>query len=106
MLFISPAYAQDAAAAAAGDAPGFLMSMAPLILIMFVFYIMVIRPQNKRMQEHRSMLNALAKGDKVVTGGGLIGEVVKLVGDDEIQIKLADGVTVTAVRSTVMAKRA
>jgi preprotein translocase subunit YajC len=79
--------------------------LLPLILIFFFFYVMVIRPQNRRMAEHRTMLNALAKGDKVVTGGGLLAEVVKLQGDDEVVLELADGVKVTALRNTIMMRR-
>lgn len=106
-MLISQAFAQGAAdaTATAAEAPSFLMSMLPLILIFFVFYVMVIRPQNKRMLEHRTMLNSLAKGDKVVTGGGLLAEVVKLQGDDEVVLELADGVKVTALRSTIMMRR-
>lgn len=106
-MLISQAFAQGAAdvTTAAAEAPSFLMSMLPLILIFLVFYVMVIRPQNKRMQEHRTMLNALAKGDKVVTGGGLLAEVVKLQGDDEVVLELADGVKVTALRNTIMMRR-
>ena len=102
-MLISPAFAQDAAAA--GGTPGFLMSIMPLILIMFVFYIMVIRPQNKRMQEHRAMLNNLQKGDKVVTGGGIVAKVVKLNGDDEVVLEIAEGVLVTSMRHTILMKK-
>ena len=103
-MFISPAFAQDATDAAAA-APNPLMSMLPILLIVIVFYFMVIRPQSKRIQEHRNLIQNLQKGDKVVTGGGFIATVVKLSGDDEIILKLADGVEVTAVRSTIMAKK-
>lgn len=107
-MFISPAFAQEATDAAAATAaqPGILMSMLPLILILFIFYIMVIRPQNKRMSEHRAMLQALAKGDKVVTAGGIVGTVVKLVNDDEVTVEIANGVQVDVVRHTIMMKKA
>lgn len=108
-MFISPAFAQEAteaaAPAAAGDSAGFLMSMLPLLLIFFVFYLMVIRPQNKRLIEHRQMINNLQKGDKVVTGGGLVATVKKLVGDEEVVLEIADGVEVTAMRHTLMMKK-
>ncbi len=83
-----------------GDNP--LTSMLPLFIILAIFYFIVIRPQNKRMQEHRAMINDLQKGDKIVTGGGLIGKVKKTVGDDELVVELADGVDVNVLRSTVM----
>lgn len=107
-MFISPAFAQEATDAAAATAaqPGIFMSMLPLILILFIFYIMVIRPQNKRMSEHRAMLQALAKGDKVVTAGGIVGTVVKLVNDDEVTVEIANGVQVDVVRHTIMMKKA
>lgn len=108
-MFISPAFAQeaaDAAAATAATQPSIFMSMLPLVLILFIFYIMVIRPQNKRMTEHRTMLQALAKGDKVVTAGGIVGSVVKLVNDDEIVVEIANGVQVSVVRHTIMMKKA
>ena len=100
-MFITPAFAKDAASAVA-DAPNPIVSMAPIFLIIIVFYFMVIRPQSKRIQEHRQMVQALEKGTKVITGGGLVATVVKLTGDNEVVLKLADGVEVTAVRSTIM----
>ncbi len=103
-MFISPAYAQEAADAAVAQ-PGIFMSMLPLLLILFIFYVMVIRPQNKRMTEHRTMLQALAKGDKVVTAGGIVGTVVKLSGDDEVVVEIANGVQVSVVRQTIMMKK-
>ena len=66
---------------------------------------MVIRPQNKRAQEHRNMIAGLQKGDKVVTGGGLIGVVKKIVSDDEVVLELAEGVQVHALRSAIMTKK-
>ena len=100
-MFITPAFAAEAAAAAT-ETPSLLSSILPIVLILGVFYIMVIRPQNKRFQDHRNMIDNLQKGDKVVTGGGLIGTVKKMVGDDEIVLELAEGVQVHAVRSTIM----
>lgn len=103
-MFISPALAQSATQAAPEGS--FLISMLPLLLIFVVFYLMVIRPQNKRLIEHRRMINELQKGDKVVTGGGLVGTVKKVVeGSDEVVIEIAEGVQVKAVRSTIMAVR-
>lgn len=105
-MFISPAFAQtaaDTAEAAAG--PGLLVSMAPLVLIFVVFYFIVIRPQNKRIIEHRRMVNQLAKGDKVVTGGGLHATVKKLSGDEDVVLDLGNGVEVTALRHSLMMVR-
>ncbi len=107
-MFISPAFAQEAAdatATAAAGSPGLFMSMLPLLLILFIFYIMVIRPQNKRMTEHRAMLQALTKGDKVVTAGGIVGTVSKMINDDEVLVEIANGVQVSVVRHTIMMKK-
>ena len=92
------------AAAAPASAPSagasFFIQMAPLLLIFVVFYFLLIRPQNKRMAEHRALVEAVKKGDKVVTGGGLIGKVTK-VDDGEVEIELGPNVKVRAVKSTL-----
>lgn len=99
-MFVSPAYAQ----AAGGAAPGFdLMAFLPLILIFVVFYFLLIRPQQKKMKEHRSMLDALRRGDRVVTGGGIVGTITKVGSDDELQVEIAEGVRVRILRSTITA---
>lgn len=105
-MFISPAFAQEAASAAteAAQQPGLFMSMLPLLLILVVFYFMIIRPQNRRMTEHRSMLKALNKGDAVVTAGGILGKIVKLPNDDDVVVEIAPGVEVTVLRNTIMMK--
>lgn len=107
-MFVSPAFAEaltGTAAAAAPAGPDMITSLLPIVLILVVFYFMVIRPQNKRVHEHRAMINNLQKGDKVVTGGGLIGTVKKTIGDDEVVLELAEGVQVHAVRSTILTVR-
>ncbi len=107
-MFISPAFAEavTGATTTAAESPSFLVSMAPLLVIFVIFYFMVIRPQNKRIIEHRKMITELKKGDKIVTGGGLIGTVKKVTeGSDEVVIEIASGVEVTALRSTIMTQR-
>jgi preprotein translocase subunit YajC len=96
-MLISPAYAQ----AAGGDTSGMLVQLAPLALIFVVFYFFLIRPQQTKAKQQRSMLDALRRGDRVVTGGGLIGTVAKIVNNDEILIDLAENVRVRVVRSTI-----
>jgi preprotein translocase subunit YajC len=103
-MFIYPAFADDTASVAAGGGNP-IMSILPILLILVVFYFMVIRPQSTRIRAHSEMVKGLHKGDKVVTGGGIVATVVKLVGDEDVVLKLADGVEVTAVRSTIMSKR-
>lgn len=97
-MLISTAYAQ-----AAGAAPGGfdLISMLPLVLIFIVFYFLLIRPQQKKVKEHRAMVAALRRGDRVVTSGGLIGLVTKVLNDNEIQVEIAEGVRVRLVRTAV-----
>ena len=102
-MFVSPAYAQ---AAAGGGGSGF-EAFLPLILIFGVFYVLLIRPQQKKMKEHRATLSAIRRGDKVVTGGGIVGTVTKVIDDLEITVEIADGVKVRVQRgliSTVLSK--
>jgi len=97
-VFISNAYAQ---AAAGGDAPSTLMSLLPLVLMFVVLYFVMIRPQMKRQKEHKAMIEALAKGDEIVTAGGMLGKVSKL-GETYIGVELADGVEVQLQRTAVV----
>lgn len=101
-MFISSAFAQTApAAAAGGDMQSTLMSMLPLLLMFAVLYFVMIRPQMKKQKEHRAMIDALAKGDEVVTAGGLLGKVSK-IGDAYVGVELATGVEVQMQRSAVV----
>jgi len=86
-------------AAASGAAGGFL-SIAPLLLIFVVFYFLLIRPQQKRMKEHQAKIGAVEKNDEVITGGGLVGKAVK-VDDTHVEVELAKGLRVKAVKSTL-----
>ncbi len=96
-MFITPAFAQDAA----GGGSDILTSLLPLVLIFVVFYFLLIRPQQKRAKQHRSMVTNLRRGDRVVTGGGFVGQVVKVLNDNEVQVEIAEGVRVKVVRSTI-----
>lgn len=101
-MFISSAFAQTApAAAAGGDLQSSLMSMLPLLLMFVVLYFVMIRPQMKKQKEHRAMVEALAKGDEVVTAGGLLGRVSKL-GDNFLGIEIANGVEIQVQRQAVV----
>ena len=101
-MFISSAFAQTApAAAAGGDMQSTLMSMLPLLLMFAVLYFVMIRPQMKKQKEHRAMIEALAKGDEIVTAGGLLGKVSK-IGDAYIGVELATGVEVQMQRNAVV----
>lgn len=101
-MFISSAFAQTApAAAAGGDMQSTLMSMLPLLLMFAVLYFVMIRPQMKKQKEHRAMIEALAKGDEIVTAGGLLGKVSK-IGDAYLGVELASGVEVQMQRNAVV----
>ncbi|MBK9572258.1 MAG: preprotein translocase subunit YajC [Rhodoferax sp.] len=100
-MFISSAFAQTAAAAAGGDTQSTLMSILPLVLMFVVLYFVMIRPQMKKQKEHRSMIDALAKGDEVVTAGGLLGKISKL-GEGNLGIEIANGVEVQVQRTAVV----
>jgi len=96
-VFISSAYAQ---AATGGSTQDTLMGLLPLVLMFVVLYFVMIRPQMKRQKEHKAMVEALAKGDEVVTAGGFLGKVSK-IGETYIGVELAAGVEVQMQRSAV-----
>jgi len=73
----------------------------PLILIFVIFYFFLIRPQQKRVKEHKLMVAALKRGDEVVTSGGIIGKVERILGDDKIDLQISENVTVQVVQSTI-----
>ncbi len=84
----------------AGGGTAAIMQFLPLVLIFIVFYWFLIRPQQKRAKEHAAKVSAVERGDEVVTGGGLLGRVVR-VAEDHVEVELAKGVTVRAVKSTI-----
>lgn len=96
-MFATPAYAQ--AAGSAGGAAAFAQFI-PLVLIFAIMYFLMIRPQQKRLKQHREMVSALKKGDQIVTQGGIIGKVVS-VRDDELEVEIASGVKVRLTRGSV-----
>jgi preprotein translocase subunit YajC len=98
-MFISPAYAQAAGGGLGGD--GMLTGLLPIVLIFVVFWFLLIRPQQKRMKEHKALIANLRRGDKVITGGGIIGIVTKVIDEGEIEVEIATDVKVRVARSTV-----
>ena len=101
-MFISPAYAQ-----AAGG--GSILSdtlLIPMILVFAIMYFLIIRPQQQRVKAHREMVANVRRGDGVVTAGGLIGKVTKVIDDNEVQLEIADGVRVRAMKHTLTEVRA
>ena len=98
-MFVTEAYAQTVGAGG-GGAADFIITLLPLVAIFLVFYFLMIRPQQKRMKEHREMVANLRRGDTVVTSGGLIGKVNR-VDDNEVQVEIAEGTRVRVVRSMI-----
>jgi preprotein translocase subunit YajC len=120
-MFFSEALAQSADPAAPPPAPGLtevastagaapdgmeaiLLNLAPIAIMVVLFYVLLIMPQQRRVREHAKMLAALQKGDPVVTGGGLVGTIDKVLNDDEVLLDLGNGVKVTALRATIQGK--
>jgi preprotein translocase subunit YajC len=97
-MLISTAYAQGAGGLLDQSA---LIQFLPLVLIFVVFYFLLIRPQQQKQKTHRSMLDALRRGDRVVTGGGIIGTVNRVTGNEEVEVDIAQGVRVRVLRSTI-----
>ena len=114
-MLISPAYAQETTAETAvpvtdpvvtpPDTGAILMqNVAMIVLLVVMFYFLLIRPQQKRFKEHKAMVDALKKGDRVVTAGGLIGTIDTLVNDDEVLVDLGNGTKVTVVRGMIQTR--
>jgi preprotein translocase subunit YajC len=98
-MFSTPAYAQSLFGS---DASSFLASPIPMLVLMFaVFYFLLIRPQQQRQKQMKAMLQALRRGDRVVTAGGIIGTVAKVIGDTEVAVDIAENTRVRVVRSTI-----
>ena len=96
-MLISPAYAQAAEPAA----PSALVQLAPFVLIFVIFYFLLIRPQMTARKKHMEMVSNVRRGDVVVTSGGIIGKVTKVLEGDEIMVELADNVSVKVLKSTL-----
>jgi preprotein translocase subunit YajC len=101
-MLISPAYAQ----AVPTGGSDMLMSLLPFILIFVIMYFLILRPQQKRVKQHQEMVKNVRKGDTVVTSGGLVGRITKVIDDDQIEVEIADGVRVRQMRQMVSEVRA
>lgn len=101
-MFISPAFAQATTEAAAAPSGSMSSMIIQLVLIFVIFYLLLIRPQQKRIKEHERQVNALKKGDKLITGGGIIATVTEVDAENnELKVEIAQGVTVRIARPTV-----
>ena len=101
-MFITPAYAQ---AAGAGDTNSMLMSLLPFAMIFIIMYFLILKPQQRKVKEHAELVKNLRRGDTVVTSGGLVGKVTKVVDDDQIEIEIADGVKIRQMRQMISGVR-
>ena len=95
-MFISPAYAQTAA-----EGPSLIATLIPFLLIFLIMWLLIIRPQQKKLKEHRAMVEALRRGDQVVTAGGIVGKVTKVREDAEVEVEIAPNVSVRVLKSTI-----
>jgi preprotein translocase subunit YajC len=100
-MLISAAYAQGTGLTGLFDNQGALIQFLPLVLIFVVFYFLLIRPQQRKAKDHKTMLDALRRGDRVVTGGGIIGTVARVENPEEVTVDIAEGVRVRVLRSTI-----
>ena len=101
-MFISPAYAQTPSFLG-GEGMSFLV---PMVLVFVIMYFLILRPQQKRVKQHAEMVKNVRKGDTVITSGGMVGRVTKVVDDDQLEIEIADGVRIRQVRGMVSDVRA
>ena len=97
-MFVTPAYAQSAFG---GGGSEILMSILPFLLIFVIMYFLIIRPQRTQMKKREEMLKNVRRGDQVITGGGIIGKVTKVVDDVELEVEVSDGVKVRLLRSLI-----
>ncbi len=100
-MWVTPAYAQGI-----GGGNDLIVSLLPFLLIFVIMYFLIIRPQRQQMKQREAMLRAIRRGDTVVTGGGVIGKVTKVIDDHELEVQIAEGVKVRAQRNLVADVRA
>lgn len=98
-MFVTPAFAQTTGAAPGGAAA--FAQFLPIVLIFVIFYFLLIRPQQKKMKDHRAMVEALRRGDQVVTSGGIVAKVSKVQEDGMVEVEIADGVKVKVIKHTI-----
>lgn len=101
-MFITPAYAQGAGSGQ-GD---ILFQLLPFVAIFAIMYFLIIRPQQQRLKAHKEMIAGLRRGDTVVTAGGIVGKISKVIDDDEVQVEIAENVRIKVVRGTISEARA
>lgn len=100
-MFVTPAYAQAAGAAPGGGAADLLIQFAPILLLVVIFWLLIFRPQQKRMKAHQAMLGSITRGDTIVTSGGIVGKVTKAVDGEDLEVEIAQGTRVKIARSGI-----
>jgi preprotein translocase subunit YajC len=105
-MFISPAFAQGSIGTMFGADGGMLTSLLPFVLIFVIMYFLILRPQQKRVKLHQELVKNVRRGDTVITNGGLIGKVTKVIDDDQIEIEIADDVKIRQMRQMISDVRA
>ncbi len=105
-MFISPAFAQGSPLGGFGGDGSMLTSLLPFVLIFVIMYFLILRPQQQRVKQHAEMVKSVRRGDTVITSGGLIGKVTKVIDDDQIEVEIADGIRVRQMRQMVTDVRA
>lgn len=103
-MFVTPAFAQGAAPG--GGASDIFIQLVPFVFILVIMWVLIIRPQRQQVKRHQEMVAALRRGDQIVTSGGMIGKVSKVVSDTELEVEIADGTRIRLVRSAVSEVRA
>ena len=101
-MFITPAYAQIGGA----DANSIVFQLLPFALIFVIMYFLILRPQQKRVKDHAEMVKNLRRGDSIVTSGGLVGKVTKVIDNDQVEMEIADNVRIRQMRQMITAVRA
>lgn len=96
-MFITPAYAQTAG----GGGGDFLVTIFPFLIVFAIIYLLILRPQQKRIKEHQAMVAGIRRGDTVVTSGGILGKVTKVVDDNVLEVEIADNTRVRVLRNTI-----
>ena len=102
-MFITPAFAQGAPGAVSSD---FLIQLMPILLMFIIFYFLLFRPQQQRMKQHRELLANVRRGDTIVTSGGIVGKISKVIDDRELEVEIAPNIKVRVVRSMISEVRA
>ena len=105
-MFVTPAFPQGNPLSGLLGGDNMLMQLLPFVLIFVIMYFLILRPQQKRAKEHQELVKNLRRGDTVITSGGLMGKVTKVVDEEQIEVEIADGVRVRQVRSMVSGVRA